>query len=226
VQETIQVLISAYVFLYYVFLMKRGYAKRYLIIIITALLVPILPFVMIGELPGERWLSAFDDNALLFGIVGSSMLVFDIVLPIPSSIVGTILGARLGFWLGFLFTWVGLIAGNLVGFLIARFASSRFRSWLPPFPKTTTQTAVFLSRPVPVVAEAVALAAGATRMPLLHFFVFSVSGNAIYAAVLNANGSALLPDSKTAAWLIIPMLLPALAWISWNTIVRKREATT
>jgi hypothetical protein len=26
--------------------------------------------------------------------------------------------------------------------------------------------------------------------------------------------------------LIIPMLLPALAWISWNTIVRKREATT
>jgi len=92
---------------------------RQLVVIITALLIPILPFVIIGELPGERWLSAVDDNALLFGLTGSGLLALDIFLPIPSSILGTILGARLGFWPGTLCTWTGLVAGNLLGFGVA-----------------------------------------------------------------------------------------------------------
>jgi len=198
---------------------------RQLVVIITALLIPIVPFVIIGELPGERWLSAVDDNALLFGLTGSGLLALDIFLPIPSSILGTFLGARLGFWPGALFTWSGLVAGNLIGFGFARFASAKFRSWMPAFPKTTTQALVFLSRPVPIVAEAVALAAGATRMPVLHFFLLSAAGNAIYAVVLCGSAVTFLPDALVGPGLVVPMLLPVLAWVIWHAMSRQRGTT-
>ncbi len=200
----------------------RRNVHRQLAVIIAALLVPIVPFVIIGELPGDRWLSSVDDNAFLFGMTGMGILALDILLPVPSSILGSLLGARLGFWSGFIFTWTGLVAGNVIGFLLARFASSRIRSWLPPFPKTTTQALVFLSRPVPVFAEAVALAAGATRMPLQNFFGLIAAGNAIYAAVLSANGATLIPDGLVGPGLVVPMLLPVIAWIVWRAMTKSR----
>ena len=199
--------------------------KQLLIVIAVTLAVPIIPFVIIGELPGERWLSAVDDNSFLFGLSGSGLLMLDILLPIPSSIVGTFLGARLGLLPGFLFTWGGLIVGNLIGFSIARFASGRFRSWLPPFPNSTTQAIVFLSRPVPVLAEAVALAAGTTLMPLGRFFLLCAGGNAIYAGVLCANGATLLPDSLIGPGLIIPMALPVVAWSIWQLLEKRNSRT-
>ncbi len=197
---------------------------RQLTVIGITLAVPIIPFVIIGELPGEHWLSAVDDNAWLFGASGGALLTLDILLPVPSSIVGTFLGARLGFWFGFLFTWSGLMAGNLLGFTLTRFVSGRFRSWLPPFPETTTQAVVFLSRPVPVLAEAVVLTAGATQMPLRRFLLLCAASNAIYAAVLCSNGATLLPESLVGPGLIIPMALPVIAWLVWQTVQKRRKA--
>jgi hypothetical protein len=46
--------------------------------------MPIVPFVIIGELPGERWLTANDENAMLFALTGGGLLIADVVLPMPS----------------------------------------------------------------------------------------------------------------------------------------------
>ena len=195
--------------------------SRQFTVIIAALLVPIVPFVIIGELPGERWLSGTDDDAWLFGLTGGGLLALDIALPVPSSIVGTLLAARLGFWPGFLATWIGLLAGNLLGFSLARFAANRLRSWLPVFPESTTLVLVFLSRPVPVVAEAMALTAGATRMSALPFLLTCGAGNFIYAIVLAGNGAALVPAGLAGPGLVVPMLLPVAAWLAWRHLARR-----
>jgi uncharacterized membrane protein YdjX (TVP38/TMEM64 family) len=186
--------------------------------IIAALLAPILPFVIVGELPGEQWLSWADEDALLFGLTGSGLLMLDILLPIPSSVIGTILGARLGFWPGVATTWAGLLMGNMVGYWLARFASIRLRSWFPDIPGATSLIMVFLSRPVPVGAEAMALTAGATRMPVTQFFLACAAGNAIYAIVLAGNGAMLIPDALVGPGLVVPMLLPVLAWLIWRRL--------
>jgi uncharacterized membrane protein YdjX (TVP38/TMEM64 family) len=193
---------------------------RQSLVIIAALLIPILPFVIIGELPGEKWLSSTDDDALLFGLTGSGLLTIDILLPVPSSIVGTLLGARLGFWAGLIAIWTGLMIGNLLGYAVARFAATRLRSWLPEFPAATTLALVFLSRPVPVVAEAMALTAGATRMAILPYVSACAAGNLIYASVLAANGAALVPKALVGPGLIVPMLLPVIAWAAWKKLAR------
>ena len=201
--------------------MKKNFYRLSLIIIV-ALLVPIVPFAIIGELPGEQWLSARDDDALNFALAGSAILLLDIVLPLPSSIVGTLMGARLGFWAGFAAIWLGLTVGHCLGFLLARLALKRVDAELSEVP---TLLLVFLSRPVPILAEATALTAGASAIPFLHFFAACTAGNLIYAGVLAANGAALLPDALFGLGLFIPMLLPVLAWLIWQWLSKRKSVT-
>ena len=44
-----------------------------------------------------RWLEANGSDAWVLGLVGGGLLAADILLPIPSSVLGALLGARLGF---------------------------------------------------------------------------------------------------------------------------------
>jgi membrane protein DedA with SNARE-associated domain len=190
-------------------------------VLLVALLIPILPFAVIGELPGERWLSATDHNARLFGATGATLLAGDVVLPIPSSIVGTLLGARLGFLPGWLWSWSGMVAGNLIGYGGGRLLFARLRTEVP---QTPALLVLFASRPVPILAEAVCFAAGGARMAFLPFTATATAGNALYALVLAGNGATLLPDALIGPGLAIPMLLPVAAWLTWRRFAT-RSAT-
>lgn len=192
--------------------------RRAALIIAAALCVPLVPYFIIGELPGERWLSANDDHAVHFALAGAGLLAADVLLPIPSSIVGTMLGARLGFGAGFTAAFAGMMVGQSAAYLVSRAVlRKRNDGALPAAP---TLAAVFLSRPVPVLAEAVALAAGAARVSWPQFLLACGSGNAIYAGALALNGSQLMPDAPLSIGLLLPMLLPVAAWLIWRKISR------
>ena len=196
---------------------------RQSLIIIIALAIPIIPFAIIGEMPGEKWLSANDDNAVLFALTGGATLAIDIVLPLPSSIIGTLIGARIGVLPGFLTILLGLTLGHSFGYLLARLAVRRNPTELPEIP---TLLVVFLSRPVPVLAEATAHAAGASAMPFAQFLGVCIAGNAIYAAVLAGNGAMLLPDAWLGPGLFIPMFLPVITWAIWRWTRRRQSVIT
>jgi len=187
--------------------------RQLILVISTALAIPIIPFLVVSELPGERWLSATDDNALRFGFLGGALLAGDALLPIPSSVIGTLLGARLGFVSGTLWTWAGLTIGHLIGYGAGRLLLAGFAIRLP---ETPTLLLIFASRPVPVLAEAVAFTAGAERVRLSRFFVAAAAGNSLYALSLAANGAALVPSTLFGPWLILPMAMPAIAWLLWR----------
>lgn len=191
---------------------------RLLGVVVVALLIPILPFLVVGELPGERWLSAMDRNAWLFGATGGGLLAADVLLPIPSSIVGTLLGARLGFLSGLVWCWGGLLLGNLVGYGAGRLLLGRFTSTLPTAP---TALVLFASRPVPVLAEAITFTAGAGHMAPLPFLATAATGNLLYALALTANGAALLPNGLLGPGLVIPMGLPVVAWLGCRWRARR-----
>jgi len=192
-------------------------ATRWTLIILAALAVPLVPFAIIGELPGDVWLSARDQNAWAFALTGTALLMVDVLLPIPSSIVGTMLGARLGFWPGLLCCFIGLMTGQLIAYFAARWLLRGRRGPVPVAPAILT---VFLSRPVPVLAEAVAISAGVAGLGFMSFLAACAAGNIVYALVLAGNGAALLPGSLLGLGLIIPMLLPAGAWLIWRRMER------
>ena len=186
---------------------------RGLLIIAAALAIPLVPFFIIGEMPGERWLSATDDHAWVFALAGAGLLASDILLPIPSSIVGTMLSARLGFAAGFLATFAGLMTGQIIAYAGSRWLLRRESSDLPVAP---TLMAIFLSRPVPVLAEAMALAAGASSLRWGQFLLACSAGNLIYALALALNGAELVSQSLLGPGLLLPMLLPVTAWLIWQ----------
>jgi uncharacterized membrane protein YdjX (TVP38/TMEM64 family) len=194
---------------------------RLTLVIILSMLIVLVPFFVVGELPGERWLSRADDNALLFAVTGCGLLVLDIALPVPSSLVVTAMGARLGFLAGFAWAWLGLMLGNSLGYGFGRLFPERFATRLPLAP---TEAVLFLSRPVPVLAEVATMTAGATRLPMWPFVISCALGNAIFAASLCANAALLLPGNWNGPGLVLPMLLPAMAWVVWHGVRRWRRA--
>jgi uncharacterized membrane protein YdjX (TVP38/TMEM64 family) len=196
-------------------IMRR--AARSALIITAALCIPLVPFFIIGELPGEQWLSARDDRASAFALAGAGLLAVDALLPVPSSIVGTMLGARLGFAAGFLAAFGGMMTGQVLAYAASRWLLRRREQ---PLPAAPTLVVVFLSRPVPVLAEAVAFAAGAARVSWPQFLLACGAGNAIYAGALALNGAALVPAAPLGPGLVLPMLLPAGAWLIWRALRR------
>jgi membrane protein DedA with SNARE-associated domain len=191
--------------------------RRVTLVLFCALLVPIVPFLVIGELPRERFLLAHDPQSWTFGAVGALLLALDVLLPIPSSVVGSLLGARLGLGFGFVFTWLGLCVGHALGYALGRLLPARFATELPQAPSAIV---VFLTRPVPVFAEAVAIAAGVTRFPAATYAASAALGNACYALVLAGNGAWLLPSGLAGPGAILPMLLPVAAYVLWRKLAR------
>lgn len=190
---------------------------RAILIITAALCIPLVPFFIIGELPGERWLSATDAHALTFALTGSGLLAADVLLPVPSSIVGTMLGARLGFVAGALAAFIGLMTGQLLAFAASR---RLLRASVGALPAAPTLAAVFLSRPVPVLAEAIAIAAGAARVRWPQFLLACGAGNLCYATALALAGAELLGRGLPGPGLVLAMLLPVVAWMIWRATHR------
>ncbi len=126
----------------------------------------------------------------------SLLLASDLFLPVPSSLVGAASGVLLGFAGGTLAAWIGMMAGCLAGYWVGAnagraavtrllgpreldrvsAAAARFGAWM-----------IVLFRPVPVLAEASVVFAGAVRMPFRRFAALSALSNlgvsAAYAAV-------------------------------------------
>lgn len=187
---------------------RARWARAFGLLLCAALIVCV-PFVVIGELPGERWLSAYDDRALPFGVAGALLLACDVLLPIPSSVVGVMLGARLGWLWGALCATVGLTLGHCAGYWLGRLAPER---WSRPLPVAPSVLGVLATRPVPVLAEAVVLAAGAARLPWWPFAGALLIGDALYGAALAASGAAGFASGHEWAVLIAPLGFGLLAW--------------
>jgi uncharacterized membrane protein YdjX (TVP38/TMEM64 family) len=85
---------------------------------------------------------------------------------------------------------------------------------------------ILLSRPVPVLAEAISLAAGVTRVPVPRFALASITGNGLYAAAMAGNGAALLPEGIAGPGIVLPMIVPVAAWLFWRSKLARRDRGT
>ena len=111
------------------------------------------------------WLHHGDTPSALIGV---SLLVVDAVLPVPSSLVMIAFGAVFGVAMGALLSLVGSLGAMLVGFsigrrggpLVARFVSPREAATAERLLARWGPLAIVVTRPVPLLAETVAVLAG------------------------------------------------------------------
>ena len=165
------------------------------VVVVGALLLVLLLIVLLVEALGipllddpSPWLAR--DGALA-AFVGVGLLLVDVLLPVPSSLVMVLHGALFGVLIGAALSLLGSVGAALMAFglgrrgspLLDRLVSAEERARADRLLRRWGPLAIVITRPLPLLAEATAILAGTSTMPW---------GRAALAALLGALPMALL----------------------------------
>jgi uncharacterized membrane protein YdjX (TVP38/TMEM64 family) len=186
-------------------------------LLLAFIIVPLLLFGVAIEGWAERQLLR-EQAAAMSAVVGVALLASDVILPIPSSLIGTALGAILGAPLGMLAGTVGLTAACVIGYALGALArpgvveplvAARDRQMLETWLSRYGVAVLILCRAVPVLAEASVIVAGAMRMPPLPALVATTLANVGISAVYAVVGSFANDAQTLLAAFLAAIAIPA-----------------
>ena len=194
------------------------------------LLVPLIPFVLCArqiETNSQQWLEQFSANPAALASAGFALLASDIFLPIPSSLVCTWLGQRLGWIQGATVSWAGLTCGNLIGLSLARlfghwfvlrFADAKSVSQFQIWAERYGAWLIVLSRPLPLVSEAVLLGLGISSSIRWHWIGLVILCNLFMA--IGWTGLGVAGQLASMEWLAnaISVTIPMALLFVWRKI--------
>lgn len=199
---------------------------RWALLLAGLLALILLPWALAGDALAAGAAATADALAArplaLAGLV-VALLALDPLLPVPSSIVAVAAGSGLGLAAGSAAIFTGLMAGCIAGHtlgrwpgraLAARLLGARQAAGLANQAGRIGPVLLLASRPVPVVAEAVMLLAGAAGLPLGRVLLHTAPANAALALVWAGAGAAAGAGQALPA-LLAALLLPALAHALW-----------
>ena len=185
---------------------------------------------------GSQWLpAAWSDPAAYHGVsgglLGIGLLIADVVLPVPSTIVMTAHGALYGVLFGTLVSVVGNVGAAALGFWFGRKGDTTFKRFLTEqdqadgeaFLAKWGEMGLILSRPIPLLAESVAILAGTSPSiswtQLLRAAILgSLPASLVYALV----GSFALSLNSGLLAMVGVVLLAGLSWLIGNQLQQRR----
>jgi uncharacterized membrane protein YdjX (TVP38/TMEM64 family) len=166
---------------------------------LAAIAVPLVPFLVFGTRLDHIVADWLDPRPPPFWLATAEIgiLTIDFLLPVPSSVVATLGGAELGLVTGTLCGWMGMTAGAVAGWWLGRVTGGRTLASLEAGERMALERQqrrlgpllVVISRPLPLVAEAAAILAGATAMPLARFLPAAAAGNLAIAFAWSLAGA-------------------------------------
>jgi uncharacterized membrane protein YdjX (TVP38/TMEM64 family) len=161
-------------------------------------------------------------------LLGILLLLADLLLPIPGTIVMSALGAVYGFWMGGLLSAIGTMLAGILGYGVGRFFDEKFtKRWLgeKDFEKGKTlfdksgAWVVAISRALPILPEVLACMAGLLRMPFGKFVIAIACGSIPMGFLFAWIGTV---GRDQPAWgLAFSLGVPAVLW-GTAALMRKR----
>ena len=202
--------------------------RRYALLIASLAGLLLLLFLLVQwlEVPiltGPRpWLEELGPLAALAGV---ALLVADVVLPVPSSVVMAVHGALFGVLGGAALSLVGSVGAAIFAFalgrrgapVVERLVAARDRRRIDRQLARWGDLLVLVTRPVPIVAEVVAVVAGASSMSWTRLAIAAAIGS-LPAAFLYALAGATASDRGSVALVFVFVL--AVSGIAW--LLRRR----
>ena len=199
---------------------------RFIAVFVGLSVIFLIPFLIWGDLfdaaltreGSISWMESFGPLGWLAGI---GLLVLDLVIPIPSTIIMSALGYLYGAVPGGLLATLGSCLSGLLGYFLCRCfgirAAARLVGEEPLGEMETTFRQmggwlVVLSRWLPLFPEVVACMAGLARMPFPVFLVALVCGSLPLGFVFALIGS--LGVSSPFSALALSAVLPPLLWLA------------
>ena len=164
-----------------------------------------------------KWLEAAGPWAWAAGIL---LLVGDLVLPVPGTIVISALGFLYGTLIGGCVASAGLVMAGMAGYGAGRLFGEKFaRRWLGDGDYEKGRTlfenrggwVVAMSRALPILPEVISCTAGLVRMPFRQFTLALVCGSVPMGFLFAAVGRA---GREAPSWAFaLSLLIPAVLWI-------------
>lgn len=208
-------------------------SSRSLTILIFILLAGIIiPFVIWGErfdavlsLEGTRgWMENYGGWAWAAGI---ALLVSDIILPVPSTVVMSALGWKYGWWLGGLFAAMGSMLAGIIAYAACRWLGRGAARWIAGEEGLRRGEEIFtrrggwlvaLSRWMPVLPEAVACLAGLSSMRWRVFLPALACGSLPTGFAFAAIGH--LGQNDPGIAIALSCFVPVLLWLGAIKMLR------
>ncbi len=179
--------------------------------LVTALDLPILS-------NPDTWL---DRGGAPAAAVGLGLLLFDVFIPVPSSVIMIANGALFGVALGTLLSLVGSTGAALVGYwtgrrgesVVARFIPAEERDQAARLLQRWGIFAIIITRPVPILAETLAIIAGVAGIGGRRVFLAALIGG-IPAALLYAIAGATISGAGKGIYVfLLVVLLSGVVWL-------------
>jgi uncharacterized membrane protein YdjX (TVP38/TMEM64 family) len=161
-----------------------------------------------------------DAAPLTAAVVGVGLLVLDVVLPVPSSLVMIAHGAAFGPLLGASLSLLGSLGAALLGFaagrrggpLLNRLVSADERRRADALLARWGVLAIVVTRPVPLLAETTVILAGASPLGWRRTAVAALVGSVPAAVLYALAGSVAAGLASPAAVFALVLLLAGATW--------------
>lgn len=198
--------------------------RRHLIIMGVMVASLLLLFVAVEALgvplltDPTPWL---DRGGALAASIGVGLLVGDVLLPVPSSIVMVAHGALFGVAGGTLLSLLGSTGAALFGFAIGRRGGRMMERLVTPAERERADylllrwgaLAIIVTRPVPLLAETVAIMAGTSSLGWGRVALASLAGSLPPALLYAITGASVANLQSTAAVFGLVILTACVFWV-------------
>lgn len=168
-------------------------------------------------------------GGFIAAVVGTGLLIVDIVLPVPSSLIMIANGALFGLVLGGMLSLLGGLGSSLVGFWIGRRSTRLVQRFVPEDERRKADRlmerwgmiAIIATRPIPLISETLSIVAGGTSLRWRAMIGASVLGLAPGAAIYAATGVYAV-TLESSVWSFVVVLAVALAfWLAGKVLVKR-----
>jgi len=199
--------------------------KRYLMIMGGMLAFFLVLFLLVEALgvallvDPRPWLNR---GGALAASLGVGLLIADVLLPVPSSLVMVAHGALFGVLCGTLLSLFGSTGAALFGFWIGRRGGRLLERLVTPEERERADyllkrwgtLAVIVTRPVPLLAETVAIMAGASSMSWGRMTLAAVAGSLPPALLYALTGASVAKFENAALVFLFVILVAGFFWIA------------
>ena len=199
--------------------------RRYLFIVAGMLLFFLSIFFLVEALgvplltDPSPWLAR---RGALAATVGVGLLVADVLLPVPSSLVMIAHGALFGVLVGTLLSLAGSLGAALFGFAIGRRGGPLLARLVTPAEKARADAllrrygalAIVITRPVPLLAETTAILAGASPLGWGRLTLATLAGSLPPSLLYAATGAAAGSFQSGALMFLLVMLVTGCFWLA------------
>jgi uncharacterized membrane protein YdjX (TVP38/TMEM64 family) len=165
-------------------------------------------------------------GGVLAATLGVGLLIIDVLLPVPSSLVMVAHGALFGVVGGTLLSLVGSLGAAMFGFWLGRRGGRLLERLIPPDERERADyllkrwgtLAIIVTRPVPLLAETVAIMAGTSRMNWGRGALAAIAGGLPPALLYALTGATAGKFQNTVLVFVFVLLVAGFFWMFGRTI--------